>query len=107
MLGLALEEKEQNDKEVQQIFLDNLDIIKSVHGTGTYKFDLQRLSTLSGIDLNAIQIHALFQLNITGIRDTSSCKNSVSFYGIGVVQTINTQQGTISITNSPTSSTLT
>ena len=40
MLGKALEEKEQNDKDVQQIFLDNLDIIKSIHGKGNYKFDL-------------------------------------------------------------------
>ena len=86
MLGLALEEKEKNDKEVQQIFLENLDIIKSIHGSGTYKFDLARLSSLSGININTVQIHALYQVSVPGILETSTCKNSVSFYGFGVVQ---------------------
>ena len=89
LLAEALKEKEENDKAVQKIFIDNLDIIRAINGNGGYRFDISRLTNITGISIDEINIQVLYQLIIPDVPNSYSCQSSVSFYGIGEIESVN------------------
>ena len=81
-LGELLVEKRKTDEEVRQIMLNNLDIIKTLKGSGQFKFDFTEIvnMTSSFIDFD---ISRLYEIPFG--EGGEGCSSDITYYGIGII----------------------
>ena len=96
-LAVALLEKQDNDKEIEQLLYSNLDIIRSVQGQGNYNFDATKITQIVGFNIENLDFTNIYPLNHINTGE-ESCSADVIFYGIGKIQAV--APGQITIVNS-------
>ena len=76
--------------------LNNLDIIKSLKGSGEYLFDLAEIINLSNsaIDFN---ISRLYEKELG--EGNGTCANEIMYYGVGTIKAIDREKVSLMKTN--------